>query len=99
MLNNTQVNTGGIEASASFTGDNGFDASSSATAMGNAVIGFACSQCGGVINVTNSQTTSGGGVEAVSSTTVTNINGNNRSTSGISTAVGNSATFYVSKPN
>jgi hypothetical protein len=97
-LNNVQVNNSGIEANASFTGDNGFDATSSATAMGNAAIGFACSQCGGVINVTNSQTTSGGGVEAFSSTTTNNTTGSNRSTTGISTAVGNSATFYVSKP-
>ena len=99
VLNNTQVNSGGIEATASFTGDNGFDATSSATAMGNAAIGFACSQCGGVISVTNNQTSTGGGVEAISNTTLTNVGGSNRNSTGISTAVGNSATFYVSKPN
>jgi hypothetical protein len=97
-LNNVQVNNGGIQAVASFTGDNGFDATSSATAMGNAAIGFACSQCGGVINIANNQTTTGGGVEADSTINITNINGNNRSTTGIATAVGNNATFYVSKP-
>jgi hypothetical protein len=98
-LNNLQLNTGGIEAEASFTGDNGYDATSSATAMGNAAIGYACSQCGGVININNNQTTSGGGVEASSSTTITNLGGSNRSSTGIATAVGNSATFYVSKPS
>jgi hypothetical protein len=98
-LDNTQVNTGGIQAQASFTGDTGFDATSSATAMGNAAIGFACSQCGGTININNSQFTSGGGVEADSTTTVTNTTGNNRSATGIATAVGNNATYYVSRPN
>ncbi len=98
-LNNVQVDTGGIEANASFTGDNGYDATSSATAMGNAAIGYACSQCGGAINIGNNQSTSGGGVEAVSSTTITGTAGSNRSTTGIATAVGNNASFYVSKPN
>jgi hypothetical protein len=98
-LDNTQVNTGGIQAQASFTGDNGFDATSSATAMGNAAIGYACSQCGGVISVNNSQVTSGGGVEADSSTTLTNTAGSARSATGVATAVGNSATFYVSRPS
>ena len=97
-LDNTQVNTGGIQAQASFTGDNGFDATSSATAMGNAAIGYACSQCGGVISINNSQVTSGGGVEADSSTTITNTAGSARSATGIATAVGNSATYYVSRP-
>jgi hypothetical protein len=98
-LDNTQVNTGGIQAQASFTGDAGFDATSSATAMGNAAIGFACSQCGGVISINNSQVTSGGGVEADSTTSITNTTGNNRSTTGIATAVGNNGTFYVTHPN
>jgi len=96
---NTQVNTGGIQAVASFTGDNGFDATSSATAMGNAAIGFACSQCGGAININNNQATSGGGVEADSTATITGAMGSNRSTNGIATAVGNNATFFVSKPS
>jgi hypothetical protein len=95
-LDNTQINTGGIQAQASFTGDSGYDATSSATAMGNAAIGYACSQCGGVVSVNNSQVTSGGGVEADATTTIT---GTNRSTTGIATAVGNNATFYVSRPN
>jgi hypothetical protein len=98
-LDNTQVNTGGIQAQASFTGDNGFDATSSATAMGNAAIGYACSQCGGVISITNSQVTSGGGVEADSTTSITNTQGSARSATGVATAVGNSATFYVSRPS
>ncbi len=97
-LDNTQVNTGGIQAQASFSGDSGFDATSSATAMGNAAIGYACSQCGGTININNNQVTSGGGVEADSTTSVTNMTGANRSTTGIATAVGNNGTFYVTRP-
>jgi hypothetical protein len=94
-LDNTQSNTGGgIEAIASFTGNNGFDAASSATAMGNAVTAYACSNCGGVMTVRNTQT-SGADVSASSSTTVT---AGNRSVTGSATAVGNNATFYVSKP-
>ncbi|MBV9510236.1 MAG: holdfast anchor protein HfaD, partial [Caulobacteraceae bacterium] len=95
-LDNTQTNSGdGVSASASFssTGNVGYDASASATAMGNAVTGYACSSCGGVINVANSQTNSAG-VDAASSLSVAP----NRSVSGVATAVGNSATFYVSKP-
>jgi len=92
---NVQVNTGGTEANASFTGDTGFDATSSATAMGNAAIAFACSQCGGVISVNNSQTSTNG-VEAFSTT---NITTQARSVNGVATAVGNNATFYVSQPH
>ncbi|MBV9510522.1 MAG: holdfast anchor protein HfaD [Caulobacteraceae bacterium] len=95
-LDNTQTNSGdGVSASASFssTGNIGYDAGASATAMGNAATGYACSSCGGVINVANSQTNSAG-VEAASSLSVAP----NRSVSGVATAVGNSATFYVSKP-
>ena len=94
-LDNTQTNTGGgIEVIASFTGNNGYDASSNATAMGTAVTGYACSNCGGVMNVKNTQT-SGADVSASSTTTTT---AGNRSVTGSATAVGNNATFYVSKP-
>jgi hypothetical protein len=95
-LDNTQDNVGnGIEANASFGGNNGFDATSSASAMGNAVTGYACSDCGGVVNVTNSQTNTG----QVSATSTLDITASNRSASSTAVAVGNSATFYVSKPN
>jgi hypothetical protein len=93
-LANTQVNTGGTEAQASFSGNDGFDATASATAMGNAVTAFACSQCGGTINISNSQLSSGG----VQASSTIAIAASNRSVNGVSTAVGNNATFYVSKP-
>jgi len=94
-LDTTQTNTGGVVASSSFIGNNGYDATSSATAMGNAATGFACSSCGGVISVNNSQISSGG----VSATSSIELSSTSRSTTGTSTAVGNNATFYVSKPS
>ena len=52
FIDNTQVNTGnGVQAIANFSGDTGFDAQASATAMGNAVTGYACSTCQSTIQV------------------------------------------------
>jgi hypothetical protein len=95
-LNNTQLNGAqGVESSASFQGDSGFDAFVSSSATGNAVTGFACSACGGVMNVTNSQTNLG---DAAASTQI-GLTGSARSVTGVATAVGNTATFYVSAPH
>lgn len=94
-LDNTQSNDVSVVSNASFSGANGFDASTSATAMGNAVTGFACSDCGGVMNVRNNQINSSG----VSSTSTIDIAASNRSVNASATAVGNNATFYVSKPS
>ena len=99
-LDDFQNNTVDTHANASFvgTGTGGavaYDASSSATAMGNAVTGFACSDCGGVVTVNNTQVNSGG----VSATSNLEIDGSNRSVNNVATAVGNTATFYVSKPS
>ncbi len=97
-LDNTQSNTGGgVEVTSSFsgTGGLGYDASSTATAMGNAVTGYACSTCVNRITVTNHQTNG----TAVSATSTVTMNTANRSVTGVSTAIGNSATFYVSEPD
>ncbi|MGZ8371261.1 MAG: holdfast anchor protein HfaD, partial [Caulobacteraceae bacterium] len=94
-LANTQENTGArIDAIATGNGGEGYDMSAQATAMGNAVTGFACSECGGVIDVNNDQRNASG----VHATTTVTTTGTNRSTQAITTAVGNSATFYVTKP-
>ncbi|MEI7931680.1 MAG: holdfast anchor protein HfaD, partial [Alphaproteobacteria bacterium] len=96
ILRNTQVNSGGgIEVISGFTGDTGYDAYSTATAVGNAVTGFACAACEGRMNVTNSQTNSAevgalGGVAIGTSA---------RSVSGVAAATGNTATFYVTSPS
>ncbi len=94
-LDNTQTNSGnGVSALASFSGNNGYDAYASSTVMGDAVTGFACSDCNGVVNVTNNQSNS----TSLGATTQIDIAATNRSVTGTATAVGNNATFYVSKP-
>ncbi|MEN5145227.1 holdfast anchor protein HfaD [Brevundimonas diminuta] len=93
-IDNTQMNTGGVTASAGFTGQNGYDAYVGANAAGNAVTGFACSTCGGDLNVRNSQTNMGD----VRATATTTVNGWGRNVVAGSNAVGNTATFYVTRP-
>lgn len=96
VLDNLQTNTGGgVEATASFTGSDGYDAVTTATAMGNAVTGYVCSRCNGRMTVTNNQTNSAD-IGASSSTT---INSSGRQVTGVSTAIGNNASFTVSAPN
>lgn len=93
-IDNSQFNSGGVEVSASFQGNGGYDSYSSSVAMGNAVTGYACSECQGTLNANSTQFNSGG----VSSTSTVNITGSGRSITGNSTAVGNSASFWVSSP-
>lgn len=94
-LDNTQANSGGgAVVNANYSGDNGYDAYSSATVMGNAVTGYACSDCNGTMTVKNSQTNS----TDLSASSQVDITTSARSATATATAVGNSATFYVSKP-
>jgi len=96
VLDNLQTNNGGgVEATASFEGHDGYDAVTTATAMGNAVTGYVCSRCSGRMTVTNNQTNSAD-VGAKSSTTITS---SGRQVTGVSTAIGNNASFNVSAPN
>lgn len=96
VLDNTQVNDGGgIDVLASTTGGDGYDAYSTATAAGNSVTGYACSECSGKITIGNNQTNSAD----VGANATTTINGVARSVTGISNAVGNTATYYVSRPS
>ncbi len=98
-LNSTQTNGGaGIEAISSSGGSVGYDLSSTSTAMGNAITGYACSACGGVMNITNSQTNSAD-IGATAGIPYAGVAGTTRSATSIATAVGNTATFYVSKPS
>lgn len=92
-IDNTQVNSGGVEATASFAGQKGYDAYVGANAAGNSVTGYACGDCGGDLNARNVQTNSGN-VSAVASTT---INGSGRNVIAGANAVGNAATFYVTR--
>lgn len=93
-IDNSQVNSGGVEVTADFTGTNGYDAYVSADAVGNAVTGYVCSTCNGNLIATNNQTNSG----PVSATATTTINGTGRAIASSASAVGNTATFYVSRP-
>jgi hypothetical protein len=95
VLDNVQTNTGGgVEATANFSGHDGYDAVTTATAMGNAVTGYACSRCNGRMSVANSQHNSAD-VGASSSSSVTS---SGRQVTGVSTAIGNNASFNVNAP-
>jgi hypothetical protein len=92
-LDNTQLNTGGVEANATYVGVNGYDAYVGSDSVGNAVTGYACSQCGGDVNVNNTQTNSGN----VTATTNATVSSGRTAVVGAN-AVGNSASFYISRP-
>lgn len=93
-LDNSQTNEGGgVEAIASFQGQDGYDTVTTATAMGNAVTGYACSKCNGRMTVTNNQTNTAD-IGASSSTTINS----GRQVTGVSTAIGNNASFNVTSP-
>jgi hypothetical protein len=94
LIDNTQFASGGVEAIADFTGHDGYDASALASATGNAITGYACSDCAGVLGATSRQTNDSD-VSATASTTTT---GPVRSVTGTAVATGNAATFYVTRP-
>lgn len=94
VLENVQLNTGGgVEAIASFEGTDGYDGYSRATAVGNDTTGYACTTCYGSMTVDIRQTNSAD-VGATSTTTI----GSGRVVNSTSTAVGNNASFYVTRP-
>lgn len=93
-LNNDQLNSGGVEATAEYVGVKGYDSYVSAEAAGNSVVGYACSQCGGEVNVDNTQVNTG----PVSATANVSIAQPGRAAVVGSNAVGNTATFYISRP-
>ena len=92
-VNATQNAIGPVTVTASLTGGAGGDGLASATGVGNAVSGYACASCNGVVRGSATQTSAGG-----VSTTATVTGGTMNSATGISTAIGNTATFVVSKP-
>ncbi len=94
VLDNVQLNTGGgVEALATFGGTEGYDGYARATAVGNDVTGYSCGACTGSMAVGNSQTNNAD-VGASATTTV----GAGRTVNSTSTAVGNNASFYVTRP-
>lgn len=96
VLDNTQWNgTAGVEVIATFTGTDGYDSYTQAVAVGNDVTGYACSDCTGTMDVNNRQTNNGD-VSSAATNSVGNQGG--RSVVGVSTATGNNASFYVTRP-
>lgn len=91
---NNQVNAGDVGAFATSIGGTGYDQSASSVAIGNATTGFACAECKASLDAYNNQVNSGD----VRSNTYTQVSGHGRSITGSSTAVGNTATFYVTRP-
>jgi hypothetical protein len=95
VLDNVQVNTGGgVEAIAGFTGQEGYDGYSRATAVGNDATAYSCSTCSGSMNIGNAQTNSAD----VGASSTTTVNGTGRLINSTSTAIGNNASFYVTRP-
>lgn len=92
-IDNTQINTGGVAVNAQFAGAQGYDAYVGADAAGNVVTGFACADCAGYINATNNQTNAGN----VSASAQVTAGASNRAVVTGTNAVGNAATFYVSR--
>lgn len=93
-LNNIQLNNGQIDASAEFSGGTGYDAYVGADAAGNSITGYACSDCQGYIDARNSQTNTAN----VTATTSVTTQGSSRAVIAGANAVGNAATFYVTRP-
>jgi hypothetical protein len=92
-IDSTQFNSGGVDATATFSGTNGYDAYVGAEAVGNAVTGYACSECEGRLIANSSQTNDGD----VSATANTSVAGSGRAVITGANAVGNAASFYVSR--
>jgi hypothetical protein len=95
VLDVTQLNTGGVDANAQFNAGsgNGGDVVVASTAIGNAVTGYVCSQCGdAALSATTSQTNGGN----ITSTGSISVNGAG-AIYGSASAIGNSATFITSK--
>lgn len=94
VLENVQLNTGGgVEAIATFAGTDGYDGYARATAVGNDVTGYACAYCYGQMTVGSTQTNNAD-VGASATTTI----GSGRVANSSATAVGNNASFYVTRP-
>ena len=96
VIDSTQFNgtDGDVDTYASFEGGYGYDASVSATSIGNASTGFACSDCQSTMDVNNRQENQAN-IHAASQMS---IGGSGRTISGTATAVGNTASYYVTRP-
>jgi hypothetical protein len=93
-FSNLQRNSGDVSSMAASLGGTGYDQTASSVAIGNATTGFACAECKAKADFYNNQTNRGD----ISSKTYMEVSGSGRTTNGAATAVGNTATFYVTRP-
>ncbi|MDC7677763.1 holdfast anchor protein HfaD [Asticcacaulis machinosus] len=91
-IDNSQLNSGGVEASAQFTGQDGYDTYLQSDATGNSAMGYACGACEPNMSVNNNQVNNGD----VTATNTVNITGTGRSIVSVARATGNTATYYTS---
>lgn len=91
-IDNNQLNSGGVEASAQFTGQDGYDAYLQTDAIGNSAMGYACGACEPDMTVNNNQVNKG----EVTATNTSTITGTGRSVVSVARATGNTATYYTS---
>lgn len=84
---------GGVDAVASFSGHDGYDASATSTAIGNSAGGTVCATCEGRLQATNQQINAAG----VSASTTLSLTGTARSATGAAMAIGNSGAYYVNR--
>lgn len=95
VLDSVQLNDGGgIEAVAQFDGTQGYDTQATATAYGNSALGYGCADCEGRLQVNNEQTN----LVDVGAQSIVNVTAG-RSARGAANAIGNSATYYLSRPS
>ncbi|MBW8734269.1 MAG: holdfast anchor protein HfaD [Asticcacaulis sp.] len=90
-LDNTQISDGGVDVTATFEGNTGYDSYISAEAYGNQALAYACAECKADANITSTQVNNGD----VNATSTVNV-AQGRSIVSSARAVGNSATYYVS---
>ncbi len=97
VLDVAQLNTGGVDANAQFNAGsgNGGDVVVASTAIGNAVTGYVCSQCGDAALSATTTQTNGGNITATGSISVNGAG----AIYGSASAIGNSATFITSQRN
>ncbi|WAC49915.1 holdfast anchor protein HfaD [Asticcacaulis sp. SL142] len=91
-IDNNQLNSGGVQASAEFIGRDGYDAYLETDATGNSAMGYACGACEPDMSVNNNQVNNG----AVTATNTSTITGTGRSVVSVARATGNTATYYTS---
>ena len=94
QIDNSQISTGGVEVQATFIGTNGYDAYVSADAVGNAITGSACATCQAQLSANTVQRNDGN----VTASAYTTVNGQGRTVITGANAVGNAASFYVTRP-